>query len=58
MNKSIVFLTLTILTKNIALSQINYNYPLTPKENVTDNYLGTLVKDPYRWLEEDKNLLF
>jgi len=55
MNKSIVFLTLSLLTKNITLSQINYNYPQTPKENVTDNYLGTLVKDPYRWLEDDKS---
>jgi hypothetical protein len=55
MNKSIVFLTLSLLTKNITLSQINYNYPQTPKENVTDNYFGTVVKDPYRWLEDDKS---
>ena len=57
MNKSFVLLTLSLLTKNIALSQINYNYPQTPKENVTDNYFGTVVKDSYRWLEDDKSLI-
>ena len=55
MNKSFVLLTLSLLTKNITLSQINYNYPQTTKENVADNYFGTLVKDPYRWLEDDKS---
>lgn len=28
-------------------------YPSTRYENVTDNYFGTIVKDPYRWLEND-----
>ncbi len=28
-------------------------YPEAKKENVTDNYFGTLVADPYRWLEND-----
>ena len=55
MNKSFVLLTLSLLTKNITLSQINYNYPQTTKESVADNYFGTLVKDPYRWLEDDKS---
>lgn len=29
------------------------NYPATAKEAVTDNYFGTDVEDPYRWLEDD-----
>jgi len=28
-------------------------YPATLKTDVIDNYFGTLVKDPYRWLEND-----
>ena len=29
------------------------NYPLTEKYDVSDNYFGTIVPDPYRWLEVD-----
>ena len=28
-------------------------YPQTAKEEVSDNYFGTIVADPYRWLEDD-----
>ncbi len=28
------------------------NYPPSPKMEQTDNYHGTVVKDPYRWLED------
>jgi len=28
-------------------------YPETPRGNATDNYFGTEVADPYRWLEDD-----
>ncbi len=28
-------------------------YPETKKGDVTDNYFGTEVPDPYRWLEDD-----
>jgi len=27
-------------------------YPPTPRDNVTDTYFGTVVADPYRWLED------
>ncbi|MBC7745813.1 MAG: S9 family peptidase [Flavobacterium sp.] len=30
------------------------NYPLTKKTEVSDTYFGTAVKDPYRWLEDDR----
>ena len=32
-----------------------FKYPETKKENVTDNYFGTTVADPYRWLEDDNS---
>lgn len=33
--------------------QQKINYPETKKTDVTDNYHGTQVADPYRWLEND-----
>ncbi|SDC13895.1 prolyl oligopeptidase family serine peptidase [Niabella drilacis] len=41
------FLLLTMKT----MAQIQY--PATHKEEVTDDYFGTKVEDPYRWLEDD-----
>ena len=32
----------------------NMTYPETKKTDVTDTYFGTTVKDPYRWLEDDR----
>jgi prolyl oligopeptidase len=31
------------------------NYPITKKGDVVDDYFGTKVADPYRWLEDDKS---
>ncbi len=33
--------------------EMKLNYPDTKKGDVVDNYFGTEVKDPYRWLEDD-----
>ena len=30
-------------------------YPETERTDVTDNYFGTVVADPYRWLEDDNS---
>ena len=30
-------------------------YPVTQKGNVVDTYFDTAVKDPYRWLEDDRS---
>lgn len=31
------------------------NYPETKKVDTTDTYFGTAIKDPYRWLEDDRS---
>lgn len=52
MKKTIPLLLLMIL--NAACNNVGeINYPETQKEDVTDNYFGTEVADPYRWLEND-----
>ncbi len=33
----------------------NHQYPHTPKGEVSDDYYGVTVDDPYRWLEDDKS---
>ena len=31
------------------------NYPKTSKKEVVDNYFDNDVRDPYRWLEDDRS---
>ena len=35
--------------------QIDLEYPKTKKVNQVDDYFGTKVSDPYRWLEDDRS---
>ena len=35
--------------------KIIVNYPETPTVDTVTNYFGTDVKDPYRWLEDDRS---
>ncbi|SMC86407.1 prolyl oligopeptidase family serine peptidase [Pedobacter africanus] len=39
---------------NIAQKSV-MTYPETKKTAITDNYFGTEVADPYRWLEDDRS---
>src|SRR5690606_37227743 len=32
---------------------MNIDYPQTQKVDTVDNYFGTKINDPYRWLEDD-----
>ena len=41
--------------EEIAKNEIQLNYPETKKVDTVDNYFGTEVKDPYRWLEDDRS---
>jgi len=36
-------------------SEMALNYPETKKVDTVDTYFGTEVKDPYRWLEDDRS---
>jgi len=37
----------------VKFEQFTGQYPQTQKEDVKDEYFGTTVQDPYRWLEND-----
>ena len=34
---------------------ITVNYPNTMKADSLDSYFGTEIRDPYRWLEDDRS---
>src|SRR6185312_3883499 len=50
--KIILFTILMAITTQI-FSQIKY--PDTKNVDQEDNYFGTIIKDPYRWLEDDNS---
>lgn len=51
--KRIVFLLSVFFCINEPVfSQTNYDYPKPLKTNHTDEYFGTIVNDPYAWMEE------
>jgi prolyl oligopeptidase len=50
--KKIFLLSMTALALQ---SNAQLKYPQTRKEVVTDDYHGTKVEDPYRWLEDDNS---
>ncbi len=49
----LLFLFITFATMNQITAQLTY--PNTEKTEQTDQYFGTTVSDPYRWLEDDKS---
>ncbi len=52
--KSIIVVS-TFVIINPVLAQNPYNYPPTEKQNSSDTYFGSIITDPYRWLEDDKS---
>ena len=62
MTKKIVVSVLTIAVLSACKtepkeeeSQMKFTYPETVKGNIVDTYFDASVKDPYRWLEDDKS---
>jgi len=55
MKPSEFLISLFLLSSGFLSAQSSYNYPKTEKESVSDNYFGTKVNDPYRWLEDDRS---
>ncbi|WP_417366705.1 prolyl oligopeptidase family serine peptidase [Flavobacterium beibuense] len=57
MNKTVLSMALACsLTMSAQLHENKeIKYPQTRKGDQTDNYFGTKVPDPYRWLEDDRS---
>ncbi|MFN3861354.1 MAG: prolyl oligopeptidase family serine peptidase [Roseateles sp.] len=54
MKLSLTAVTLAATLSSVAQAQ-SLNYPVTRKVDQTDSYYGTIVADPYRWLEDDNS---
>jgi len=52
-NLNILFLVVAILAMSGCKQKLTVKYPVTKKVDTIDNYFGTMVPDPYRWLEND-----
>ncbi len=52
---SIFFACKTENNQNHTKNDTNLKYPVTKKVDTVDTYFGTAVKDPYRWLEDDRS---
>ena len=58
MKRLLLFLLLTLSLHYLVTAQpaaAKFNYPDTRKSDQSDNYFGTTVRDPYRWLEDDNS---
>ncbi|MBP7184283.1 MAG: S9 family peptidase [Saprospiraceae bacterium] len=46
----------TVKNKNVSKVDMNVKQPLTKRdETVKDNFFGTTISDPYRWLEDENS---
>lgn len=53
--KNFIFLIACMFLTVNAFAQTKLDYPKTKKVEQTDDYHGTKVADPYRWLEDDNS---
>jgi prolyl oligopeptidase len=48
-------LAMALAISSVLAAQLPLNYPQTRKAEVVDDFFGTKVADPYRWLEDDNS---
>jgi prolyl oligopeptidase len=54
--KYAIFLVSIIIMLNFSCkNESEFVYPETRKDTIVDDYFGTKVEDPYRWLEDDNS---
>ncbi|MFH1001169.1 MAG: prolyl oligopeptidase family serine peptidase [Bacteroidota bacterium] len=49
------FILISMFTTSCEPQEKRLDYPITSKGDVVDNYFGTEIADPYRWLEDDNS---
>jgi len=54
-NLIILIIAMTLLISCNGPSVKKIEYPVSKKGDVADNYFGTEVPDPYRWMEDDRS---
>lgn len=52
-NRRWIFMSASLLAGQAIAQQPAIRYPETKKVDTVDNYHGTSISDPYRWLEDD-----
>lgn len=49
------FILLLLTSSLVIITKSQLRYPVTRKVDTVTNYFGTMVADPYRWLEDDNS---
>jgi len=55
MNKTLILILISTFSHSALNAQNSIKYPATEKGTVSDDYFGTKIADPYRWLEDDRS---
>ncbi len=54
-NFGLILFSIMATAQSGSLQQTSIDYPSTQKGTQVDDYFGTKVNDPYRWLEDDRS---